>query len=256
MCLILLAYKQHPEYPLILAANRDEFHRRPTQPLQPWPDAPQVLAGRDLQAGGTWLGVNADGHLAAVTNFRNPAQGTSGTRSRGDLTAGFLRGQTSAEAYLAELQLLADDYQGFNLLLGDASSLWYFSNRDTAGPRLLSAGVYGLSNHLLDTPWPKVERGKQALRQALIAPSLDALLSLLADRWQPPPEQLPDTGIGQQREQQLAPVFIAGTEYGTRCSTALLRHSSGHWSMAERTHANNLTRRYQWPPVQSRQQHA
>ena len=247
MCLILLAYKQHPEYPLILAANRDEFYRRPTQPLQPWQDAPHVLAGRDLQAGGTWLGVSADGRLATVTNFRNPTQGTSRERSRGELTARFLRKESSAETYLKQLRPMADDYQGFNLLLGDASGLWYFSNRDAASPKPLPAGIYGLSNHLLDTPWPKVERGKQALRQALIAPSLDALLSLLEDRWQPPPEQLPDTGVGLQREQQLAPVFIAGMEYGTRCSTALLRHSSGHWSIAERTHATNLTRRYRWP---------
>jgi uncharacterized protein with NRDE domain len=248
MCLILLAYRQHRDYPLILAANRDEFYARPTQALQAWSDAPHILAGRDLQAGGTWLGVSESGRLAALTNYRG-AYGTPNdpVHSRGELTAGFLQSKVCAQTYLTTLQHKAARYQGFNLLLYDASGLWYFSNRSEAPAQQLRPGVYGLSNHLLDTPWPKVTRGKQALRQALIAPSLDALLSLLQDRWQPPPEQLPDTGIEPQREQLLAPMFIAGEQYGTRCSTAVLQDQNKRWSIAERSHTSDTLRQYQWP---------
>jgi len=246
MCLILLAYRQHADYPLVLAANRDEFYARPTQALQPWPDAAHILAGRDLQAGGTWLGVDTAGRLAALTNYRGAVKPTA-ARSRGELTADFLRSDASAEAYLAQLSRAADRYQGFNLLLYDHSGLWYFSNRSSALAQQLTAGVYGLSNHLLDTPWPKTSRGKQALRQALIAPSLDALLSLLQDRWHPPSEQLPDTGLDERRERLLAPIFIAGEDYGTRCSTALLQDNNKRWSMAEHSHTTATVRRYQWP---------
>ncbi len=244
MCLILFAWHQHPHYPLVLAANRDEFYQRPSAPLAFWPDAPTVLAGRDQIAGGTWLGLSRSGRFAALTNVRDPARRRPDAPSRGALVSGFLLGEQPATGYLADIQPRADDYNGFNLLLGDASGLHYFSSYAGA-PRRLVAGLYGLSNAELDRPWPKVERGKERLAAALAEPQLDALFELLGDRTQPPDQTLPDTGVGVDRERQLAPIFICGEHYGTRSSSVLLLDADGTAELAERDAASGIIRRFQ-----------
>src|SRR5579859_6476912 len=166
MCLILIAHRADSRYRLVVAANRDEFFRRPTAPAEYWADAPHVLAGRDLERSGTWMGVTTDGRWAAVTNFRDGTAAQPGTRSRGDLVAGYLRGSGSAKDHVNAVETHAGEYHGFNLLAGDAAGVHYLSNKEQ-GSMMLAAGVFGLSNHLLDSPWPKVERGKLALRAAL-----------------------------------------------------------------------------------------
>lgn len=235
MCLILFAWKMHENFPLILAANRDEFYERPTAPAAFWEDAPGLLAGRDLREGGTWLGITRKGRLAALTNYRDPATLKDGAPSRGKLVADFLRGRRTPEAYLHRLSPKAAQYNGFGLLVGNPSELYYFSNRGTQ--ILLLPGVHGISNHLLDTPWPKVERGKQAFRDLLErekAPSPDTMFALLADRSRPPDEQLPDTGVGLERERVFSPLFIESPLYGTRSSTVLMIDRSGRVTFVER----------------------
>ena len=223
MCLILFAYNVHPAYRLILAANRDEFFDRPSQPADFWPDHPCVLGGRDLKEMGTWLGVTKDGRYAAITNYRDPMSLKNDAPSRGKLVSDYLTGNLSAEDYLRNTMPSAPHYNGFNLLLGDPENLWVYSNRGVA--LKLKPGIYGLSNHLLDTPWPKVQRGKRLLKKALDkkGDELDeSVLSLLADRHVPPDDQLPDTGVTQEWERMLSPMFIASPVYGTRSCTALL----------------------------------
>jgi uncharacterized protein with NRDE domain len=229
MCLILFAYQQsdqqQAELPLLVAANRDEYHSRAAQPARFWPELPQILAGRDLQGGGTWLGVNRNGRFAAVTNFREPGL-TTGERSRGELCINFLSGNQSAAAYTAQLSHHADRYGGFNLLLWDGEQLRYYSNQnhsiqDHTG-RALEPGIYGMSNGYLDEAWPKVVSGKRALQQALATPTVIAQsLEILADRSQPRDRQLPDTGVSLDLERLLAPRFILSETYGTRVSTVL-----------------------------------
>ncbi|HEX5725956.1 MAG TPA: NRDE family protein [Longimicrobiaceae bacterium] len=237
MCLILLAHDAHPDYRLVVAANRDEFYGRPAAPAAWWPDAPEVLAGRDLREGGTWLGITRGGRFAAVTNFRDAAPPRPGAPSRGWLVGDFLRGPASPDEYLATLAGRAGEYNGFGLLAGDAGSLHYLSNRG-AGPAELAPGVYGLSNHLLDTPWPKVERGKAGLREVLAGPAGEVearLLELLADRAEADGALLPDTGVGVERERALSALFIATPRYGTRASTVLTVGRDGRVRMVERT---------------------
>jgi uncharacterized protein with NRDE domain len=235
MCLILFAWKVHANFPLILAANRDEFYERPTAPASFWEDAPGLLAGRDLQAGGTWLGITRRGRVAALTNYRNPATLKDDAPSRGMLVSDFLRGRRTPEAYLRWLSPMAARYNGFGLLVGHSDELYYFSNRGMKAP--LSPGIHGMSNHLLDTPWPKVERGKQALGSLLEsekAPSPEALLDLLADRSWPPDDRLPSTGVGLEWERVLSPLFIESPAYGTRSSTILIIDRKGRVTFVER----------------------
>lgn len=220
MCLIVLAWQAHPDYPLIVAANRDEFHARATAPARFWPEAPAVLAGRDLAAGGTWMGVTRSGRFAALTNFREPAA-AKGSRSRGLLVSEYLLSSMEPMAYAEQVMADAGLYSGFNLLLGDADRLVVASNRGTP-PTVLPPGVYGLSNHLLDSPWPKVERARAALAARLPAPGVDSLLQLLADDAAAPDEDLPDTGVGLDLERLLSSPFIRSPGYGTRSSTVLL----------------------------------
>ena len=237
MCLILLAHKLHPRIPLILAANRDEFHDRPTAALDFWPENGDLLAGRDLRAGGTWFGVTRGGRWAAVTNFRAPAERRTRATSRGKLVSEFLTGADSAASYLEELATADGDYNGFNLLLGDGDGVYHYSNR-SGEVTTLEPGCYGLSNHLLDTPWPKVRRGKAALRALLDedAPvDPESLLTLLNDLHQPPDDELPDTGIPRVWERRLGPMFILGTDYGTRSSTVLLGDGDNRAICVERT---------------------
>ena len=223
MCLIVFAYDVHPAYRLILAANRDEFYERPSAPADIWNDHRDVLAGRDLKSCGTWLGVTRHGKFAAVTNYRDPASLKSGAPSRGLLVSRYLTENVFPEDYLRDVERSADGYNGFNLLVGDRREIWVFSSR--GGKKKLKPGVYGLSNHLLNSPWPKVVRAKKMLKAALNrkgAQLEEALFSLLADRSVAPESRLPDTGVGLEWEKILSPIFIESPFYGTRSSTILL----------------------------------
>jgi uncharacterized protein with NRDE domain len=224
MCLVLIVYDSHPDYRLIVAANRDEFYDRPTLPATFWTDAPEVLAGRDLRAGGTWLGIDRAGRFGAVTNFRQGRREPETARSRGHLVSEYLTNKRSSASHIANVEGEAALYNGFSLLAADTGELVYFSNREGVARRL-SPGVHGLSNHLLDTPWPKVTSGKAALgalgREH--APDLTAhLLELLSDRRRPADTLLPETGVGPEWERLLSSAFIATAEYGTRSSTVVL----------------------------------
>ncbi|MGV8920355.1 MAG: NRDE family protein [Pseudomonas sp.] len=225
MCLIVFAWRPDHSQRLIVAANRDEFYARPTLPLAHWPEAPGVYAGRDLEAGGTWLGVGPNGRFAALTNIRNPDR-LVGKRSRGELVAHFLTGEQSVEAYLAEVAARADEYGGFNLLLGNRDSL-YFLNAANAQPQRLEAGIYGVSNAGLDTPWPKLLKAKAALTEQLNDPQPAGLLNLLRDSQTAPVAELPETGVGLATETLLSSIFIASPSYGTRASTSLIINADG-----------------------------
>ncbi|MGH8648191.1 MAG: NRDE family protein [Burkholderiales bacterium] len=224
MCLILLAWRVHLEFPLVFAGNRDEAYERPSAAAGFWADDPRIFGGRDLEKGGTWLGLTRSGRMAAVTNYRDGTAARVAPRSRGELTAGFLRGSEEPRAYLESVAGHAADYGGFTLVVGDLQRMVCFSNRAREIEEI-APGIHGLSNHLLDTPWPKVKRGKQrlsALVKAGEAELVQGLLGALADRTVAPDLELPDTGVGLQRERELSPSFVAGERYGTRASTALL----------------------------------
>ena len=247
MCLILFALDAHPGHRLLLAANRDEAFARPSAPAGFWEDAPHVLAGRDLDRGGSWLGVTRSGRFAAVTNYRG-APPVPGGESRGALVARFLRGGETAPRFIADIAREADRFQGFSLLAGDRHGLYYYSNRDPQGVRdaPLAPGVHGLSNHLLDTPWPKVERGKAALREALpLAPPQreQALLALLTDRAAPPDDALPAHGAPIEFERALAAPFIHAPQrdYGTRCTTLLAIGADGTVELVEHSWQRDTT---------------
>ncbi|HKA77221.1 MAG TPA: NRDE family protein [Pseudolabrys sp.] len=227
MCLIVFAWQAHPDYPLIVAANRDEWRDRPAAPAAWWKDAPDILAGRDLEAGGTWLGVTRSGRFAAITNFRDPSDRKSTAPSRGQLVADFLRGNDSPRDYLDALAPNAARYNGFNLLLADEKSMCFFGSRE--GEIIdVEPGIHGLSNHLLDEPWPKVEKAKSALGAILQAKMAGNALqersfTFLSDTEQAQDKALPDTGVGLEWERVLSPALIVTEKYGTRCSTVLLR---------------------------------
>jgi uncharacterized protein with NRDE domain len=235
MCLILFAWKMDENFPLVLAANRDEFYERPSAPAAFWDDMPDLLAGRDLREGGTWLGVTTKGRLAALTNYRDPASLKIGAPSRGRLVSDYLHGREIPEAYLRRIAPDADCFNGFNLLVGDPADLFCYSNRGAR--ERLDPGIYGLSNCLLNTPWPKVERGKTALTALLKEQkglSPERLFALLADRTRPPDDHLPDTGVGLAWERVLSPPFIESPVYGTRSSTVLLIDRRGEVTFTER----------------------
>jgi uncharacterized protein with NRDE domain len=243
MCLVLIALDSHPDYPLIVAANRDEFYDRPTAPAGFWDDAPAVLAGRDLKAGGTWLGINRRGRFAAVTNYRQGQRERPAPRSRGHLVSGFLTTSTGVREYVERTQTDAALYNGFNLIAGDASELLYYSNRE-GHIRALEPGVYGLSNHLLDTAWPKVTAAKStfgALLNGEASELIDDLFVLLSDRNQPADDQLPRTGVGREWERLLASAFIASSRYGTRSSTVVLVGRDGGVVFVERNFGSGGT---------------
>lgn len=234
MCLILIAWQAHPAYPVVLAANRDEFQSRPAAPAHWWRE-PQLLAGRDLAAGGTWLGVTEQGRFAVLTNYRDPSQQRADAPSRGGLVTQTLAAAVSIEEQLRLLQSASGAYNGFNLLFGDARHLAIYESVPARG-RVLAPGVYGLSNHLLDTPWPKVASAKAALAGALTQlPDREPLLQLLRDEAQADESQLPRTGLSQEWERLLSSAFIRAPGYGTRCSTILLIDARGRASFSEWT---------------------
>ncbi|HXN15651.1 MAG TPA: NRDE family protein [Usitatibacter sp.] len=235
MCLIILAWKARADLPLVVAANRDEWRDRAAESARWWPEHPQLLAGRDLQAGGTWMGITKGGRFAAVTNFRDPADRHSTARSRGALVTEYLLGTDSPARYLSNLSARMHEYHSFNLILGDEASLFYFGSREGV-PRSIEPGVHGLSNHVLDEPWPKVTRGRQLMEGALAEYDPAAMLfDLLSDSEGAPDEALPNTGVGLQWERRLASPLITGAEYGTRASTVLTVSSEGRVLFEERT---------------------
>jgi uncharacterized protein with NRDE domain len=238
MCLIFFAWRRHPDYRLVVAANRDEFHGRPTAPADYWEDAPGVLAGRDLEGGGTWLGVSRGGRFAALTNYRRGASRRSDAPTRGRLVSDFLVSESAPGDYLQSLANRAAEYNGFNLLVGDRESLYWFSTHG-GEPLMLDDGIYAVSNDLLDTPWPKVVRGKKSFQGLLAAGDIDqpAMFDLLMDRQTAEDATLPDTGIGLARERALSPIFIAAGDYGTRSSTVVLAGADGKVEFHERSYA-------------------
>jgi uncharacterized protein with NRDE domain len=225
MCLILFATNAHPGYPLIVAANRDEWYSRPAASAAFWDDDSDIFAGRDLERGGTWLGISRRGRFAAITNYRQSRLPDT-ERSRGDLTRDYLTASTAPAAFLRGVEERAAAYSGFSLIVGEPHELWFYSNRGAA-PQRIAAGVHGLSNHLLDEPWPKVRRGIAELTALLRAGESElvaSLLQLLTDRALASDAFLPATGIASERERQS---FIEGTTYGTRASTVLLVAADG-----------------------------
>jgi uncharacterized protein with NRDE domain len=226
MCLVLIAWRASPEFPCVVAANRDEFHARPAARAEWWPDRPQILAGRDLKAGGTWLGVSRTGRFAALTNYRNPEQlrakaPAADAPSRGALVTSMLESGASVAEGLAYLREVGENYNGFNLIFSDGERLGIYESVTGTG-RELGPGVYGLSNHLLDTPWPKVRHAKSRLEAALLEKTDTApLLALLRDDQPAPDEQLPQTGVSLEWERLLSSAFVRASDYGTRCSTII-----------------------------------
>ncbi|HEX7719164.1 MAG TPA: NRDE family protein [Woeseiaceae bacterium] len=233
MCLIALAWRVHPAYPLVVAANRDEFHRRPADPLHWWTDQPNIAGGRDQLAGGTWLGVSRNGRFATVTNYRENLRVQAGARSRGSLVTGFLSDSSAPLAHLSAIE--GNSFAGFNLLTAVPDALAYRSNRGDA-PRILPPGIYGLSNASLDAPWWKVERSKWRLRALLDnnAVSVPALFELLADREPANAPDVSDDVLPPDTARAVSAPFIVTAEYGTRCSTVMLQDVSGNIALHER----------------------
>ncbi|HZN23516.1 MAG TPA: NRDE family protein [Burkholderiales bacterium] len=236
MCLILFAARAHAEYPLIVAANRDESYSRPAAPAGFWDDDPRVCAGRDLQHGGTWLGLSKEGRFAAITNYRQRPRSARGEHSRGKLTRDFLTGAQLPARYVRDVEHRAAAYTGFSLIVGDLNELWFYSNRGN-GPQRITDGVHGLSNHLLDEPWPKVRGGIAALQSLLHAGEAEltqTLFRVLADRAPAPDHLLPSTGLELERERAVSAAFIPGATYGTRASTVVLVGADGRVVFLER----------------------
>ncbi|AVA35962.1 uncharacterized protein with NRDE domain [Cupriavidus metallidurans] len=255
MCLILVAWQSHPDYPLVVAANRDEFYARPAAPADWWRDAPGVLGGRDLAEvigdAGTWMGIAGAQHgqdspvgarFAALTNYRAPSEKRTDARSRGELVAHFLRGDQTPADYLHDLAGDHGAYNGFNLLTSDLHDLWWYSNRSKSRvPQRLTPGLYGLSNALLDTPWPKVRSRVGAMCEVLaadrgqIGSNVESYLQLLADDRQAPDWELPSTGVAPEWEKLLSSAFIRSPNYGTRASTVLRVMHDGRFDFVERS---------------------
>jgi uncharacterized protein with NRDE domain len=240
MCLLVLAWRVHPAYRLVIAANRDEFHERPSAPLAAWTDVPGVIGGRDLQASGAWLAFDARQRCGVVTNFREFGRRRRSAPSRGGLIPGWLCADQPPRAYLDALETEAPGYAGFNLLLADRDSLWYACNRADQFARELPPGIYGLSNEFLDTPWPKLVRVRRRFEALLAARGtheelVRSLLAMLDDRETAAPDSLPPSGLPDDWARKLSSPFVLDRVYGTRCSTVLTVSSAGALSAIERT---------------------
>ncbi|MEI7591127.1 MAG: NRDE family protein, partial [Deltaproteobacteria bacterium] len=240
MCLFLLAYKQHHQYPIIVAGNRDEFYTRPTAPMRFWDYPSNILAGKDLQDGGTWFGITKNGNICAITNYREMNQIPNAT-SRGWIAKNFLTNNHSCEQFFCELELHANQYNGFNFIAGNVDSIYYYSNRNKQkkSPVKLQSGVYALSNHLLDTPWYKVLRSKKTFTAQLQSETdidFEQIFFMLADRQTAIKEELPNTGVGTAWEEILSSVFVNTIGYGTRTSYVLTIDYQNRVSVVERTY--------------------
>ncbi len=236
MCLLLISYKTNPKYKFIVAANRDEFYNRPTTHADYWDEKPEILAGRDLQAGGTWMGITKSGRFAAITNYRDPNHMRKNAPTRGRIVSDFLTDETAPGQYGEILLKDSDLYNGYNLIFGEIDSLYYFSNQ-TKKLLKLEPGVYGLSNHLLDTPWPKVEKSKRSFKSIVVNREIkeNDLFSILSDNSKPPDELLPDTGMGLEIERAVSPVFVSTPFYGTRSSTVIFIDSKDNVRFIEKS---------------------
>jgi uncharacterized protein with NRDE domain len=237
MCLIFFSVNQHPRYKLIVAGNRDEFYNRRTAAADFWTDYPDILGGRDLEAMGTWLGMTRSGKISMLTNYRDPKNIDPKAPSRGQLVSDFLLFDGATEMYMNNLAATGKKYNGYNFIGGTIDELWYYSNYG-AEPRQLGAGFYGLSNHLLDTPWPKVVKGKARLNEYLHErdPDPDFFFTALRDEHTAPDESLPDTGLPRDRERALSSMFIKTNGYGSRCSTVILVDRDNTVSFTERVY--------------------
>jgi uncharacterized protein with NRDE domain len=244
MCLIAIAYRAHPDIRLLVLGNRDEFHERPTAACDWWGKDNGILSGRDLQAGGTWLGVNKAGRFAAVTNYRETPS-RPGQRSRGELPLAFLNSKASSAEFCQSARSSFDTYGGFNLLMDDGQSLAWVSNRDEQA-RLLEPGIHAVSNHLIDSNWPKVREIRSALEEIVSGePKIEDCLETLGSRRQAEDSLLPDTGVGVELERFLSPALIVGDNYGTRSSSVLIIREDGAARLTEVSHdrAGNLSGR-------------
>ncbi len=259
MCLILFSYKDHPKYKLALAANRDEFYARPTESAHWRPEAPEVLAGKDLQAGGGWLGLSKGGRIAALTNFRGGNHKPAEPPSRGEIVSDFLFEKHPVENYLHLLEGKGKNYQGFNVVLGEIDQLFYYSNMSQQS-KPIEPGVHGLSNHLLDTPWPKVRTGCATLAQifndldenATDQNTASLLFEMLKNEKIAPDADLPSTGVGLELERVLSPLFIQSPVYGTRASTVVLVDHENNVYFEERSYVPQTERIFEFrlnPPA-------
>lgn len=236
MCLINFQLHNHPKYKLVIIANRDEFYLRPTETAHFWKDEPHLLAGRDLMQMGTWLGVTKTGRFAALTNFRDPAAPEANKISRGSVVRNFLSTEMETQFFLENL--ISEDYAGFNLIAGNSDQLFYYNNLE-AKTIEIDAGIHGLSNHLLDTPWPKVVKGNMYLERYLSETKhveINDLFEILQDAEESAEGDLPDTGIGAEFERKLSPMFIKMPDYGTRSSTVILISYDDEITFAERAY--------------------
>jgi uncharacterized protein with NRDE domain len=253
MCIAYLAIASHPEWPLFIAANRDEFHARKTLPAAAWRDHPDLIAGIDCVAGGTWLGITRQGRYALLTNFRDPASLIPNAPSRGRLASDYLTHNVDPRHYAARVHETGSRYNGFNLIIGDTEEAWYVGNRaGQPGPQMLTPGRYVISNHLLNTPWPKAERLRQALDTypfEALDHSLVPLFEILQDNTRAEDGALPSTGITLERERLLSSPFIISPAYGTRCSTIIAVHASGRTIFSEVSYdaTGKVTQRHDWP---------
>jgi uncharacterized protein with NRDE domain len=243
MCLIVFANNVLEDYKLIFAANRDEFYNRPSEQADFWKDRPDLLAGKDLQAGGTWMGITRKGKFAAITNFRDLKNNRNDAPSRGELTLDFLVKDVTPEEYYNRLKSELNNYNGFNLILGNIDELYYFSNK-TDGLKKLEPGIHGISNAILDTPWPKVEKSKRQLKHLIEQQNIHPreILNLLDDTSPAKDEELPDTGVGLELERILSPIFIKSEKYGTRSSTIVTVDKNNNVKFVEKTYFANTGR--------------
>jgi len=237
MCLIFFSYKQNPKYPLIVLANRDEFYNREASAAHFWKEHPYVLAGKDLKGGGTWLGVTKSGQLAMLTNYRDLTKIKPHAPTRGKLVLDYLIGSEKAQDYLLTLDKRAEAYNGYNIILGTVDSPLYYSNEQRKIHQL-KPGLYGLSNHLLDTEWPKVESGKKELAAISMESKLDigALFNIMMDKTIAPDNSLPKTGIEVELERSLSAKFIQIPSYGTRCTTLFFMDNDRNLTFIERSY--------------------
>ncbi len=244
MCLITFAYKVHPEYRLILASNRDEFYARPTRKAQPWfpENLPHIIAGKDLEAGGTWMGVTKNTRWAALTNYRDPSWEVSNPPSRGQIVLDYLKKNISPKLFLEQLDEKASSYAGFNVLVGDSENLHHYSNYNR-NPTKIEPGIHGVSNALLNTPWPKLSQAKEALGKVIKKPGAlnkNDVFDLLKNSTPATDEELPQTGIPYEWEKAVSSIYIKTNTYGTRCSTVVLINYDGEVEFTERRfNANN-----------------